>query len=78
MHTRECPLQVRWGTEPGRYTHAAPAHTATYTRQELCGPPANDAGWVEPGMLHAAVIGGLEPRRRYYYVYGDEVRAQGL
>ncbi len=66
--------QVRWGARPGRYTHAAPGDSITYTRQEMCGPPASGAGWVEPGMLHAAVMEGLEPRQTYYYVYGDEVR----
>ncbi|KAF6263717.1 Metallo-dependent phosphatase-like protein [Scenedesmus sp. NREL 46B-D3] len=62
---------VKWGSSPGTYTHAVPAASSTYTRQELCGPPANSVGYVDPGLLHAALLEGLVPGRRYYYSVGD-------
>jgi hypothetical protein len=65
---------VKWGTSSGVYTHTAAAASSTYTRQELCGPPANDVGFVDPGLFHAALVEGLQPGQRYYYVVGDEVR----
>jgi hypothetical protein len=65
---------IKWGTSPGAYTHTAAASSSTYTRQELCGPPANAEGFVDPGLFHAALLEGLEPGQRYYYVVGDEVR----
>uniref|UniRef100_A0A383VVS5 Purple acid phosphatase n=1 Tax=Tetradesmus obliquus TaxID=3088 RepID=A0A383VVS5_TETOB len=63
---------VKWGTSPGAYNHSAAAVSSTYSRQELCGPPANDAGFVDPGLFHAALVEGLTPGQRYYYVVGDE------
>jgi hypothetical protein len=62
---------VRWGRHPGRYTASAPGDSATYARADMCGPPANASGWAEPGWLHGAVMGGLQPGQRYYYRYGD-------
>lgn len=67
---------VKWGQQPGAYTHTARANSSTYTMQDMCGPPANSIGWVEPGTFHAALLKGLEPGMQYYYVVGDEVRQQ--
>ena len=56
------------------------ARTVTYGREDLCGAPANSAGWVEPGYQHsvemrrtgAALRGSaLVPGRRYAYRVGD-------
>ena len=69
--------RVRWGPAPGDYPSSAPADSSTYARADMCGPPANTTGWVDPGTFHLGVIGGLEPSRRYYYIYGDEVRPGG-
>jgi hypothetical protein len=66
---------VKWGTSPGTHTYTAAASSSTYTRQELCGAPANAEGFVDPGLFHAALLEGLEPGQRYYYIVGDEVRA---
>lgn len=68
---------VRWGTSPGRHSHAAPSRTSTYTRADMCGPPASTVGWVDPGTLHYAVMTGLAPATRYYYVYGTGEEAGG-
>jgi hypothetical protein len=65
---------VKWGTAPGDYPYATTASSSSYTVKDMCGPPANSIGWVEPGTFHSAVLGGLKPGARYYYVVGDEVR----
>lgn len=65
---------VRWGAAPGALDRSAAGHSVTYRREELCGPPANTTGWLDPGWLHAAVMRQLPPLTRIYYQYGDEVR----
>jgi acid phosphatase type 7 len=65
--------EVRWGLEPSVHPFSAAAASRSYARGEMCGPPANAAGWVDPGTLHAAVLADLMPDTRYYYVYGDAV-----
>jgi hypothetical protein len=64
---------VKWGTAPGDHPYATTASSSTYTVGDMCGPPANSIGWVEPGTFHSAVLRGLEPGKRYYYTAGDEV-----
>lgn len=63
--------QVQWGTQPGDYTFSADATITTYTREEMCGAPANGTGWFDPGKFHYAVMTGLDPGKRYYYRFGD-------
>ena len=74
---RQSP-QVKWGSRPGKHSNTAAADFDTYTREELCGPPATTIGWYEPGILHHAVMTGLEPGMRYHYVVGDEVDLPSL
>jgi len=64
---------VKWGTKPGQYTHTTSARSSTYTVRDMCGPPADSIGWVDPGTFHAALLEGLEPGTLYHYVVGDEV-----
>ena len=45
----------------------------TYTKEDLCGPPANAQGWLDPGTLHKALMTNLQAGQQYYYIYGDEV-----
>lgn len=68
---------VRWGRSLGRYTDSAPGDSTTYSRADMCGPPANASGWADPGWLHAAVMRGLQPGQRYFYRYGDSAAAAG-
>jgi hypothetical protein len=66
---------VRWGSAPGTYTTTTPAtRRITYTRDQMCGPPATTVGWSDPGVTHVALLTGLVPGGRYYYTVGDEVR----
>lgn len=37
----------------------------------MCGGAAKTNGWMDPGLLHTAVMTQLKPATRYYYVYGD-------
>ena len=38
----------------------------------MCGSPATDFGYRDPGLLHQAKLTGLKPGLSYYYVCGDE------
>lgn len=67
---------VRWGPARGAMQHSAAGDSQTYSRADMCGPPANASGWMEPGWLHGAVMTGLLPATRYVYQYGDEVRCK--
>lgn len=55
------------------YKHYQPASPPplTYTRQEMCGGDAQGVGFSSPGFFHTAVMDGLVPGRRYWYVVGD-------
>lgn len=51
---------------------------STYGRDDMCGFPANSTGWLDPGILHMAVLpsappNGLVPSTRYAFTYGSEV-----
>ena len=49
------------------------AESQTYSAVDLCGGPANDQGWYEPGFLHAAIIKDLIPGcSSVYYQVGDD------
>lgn len=62
---------VRYGTSAKALTESATASSTTYSAADLCGPPATSFGWADPGQLHAALMTGLKPSRRYYYQYGS-------
>ena len=72
--TKDSPSpEVRWGFQSGQYPYKAAASSLTYTKDDLCGPPAKAQGWLDPGTFHRAVMTNLHPGQRYYYTYGDEV-----
>ena len=65
---------VAFGTEAGRLDQRVGAYeSVSYSRAEMCGPPASTIGYVHPGMMHRALLRGLQPDTRYFYQYGDEV-----
>jgi hypothetical protein len=65
---------VKYGTSSNSYTHTVLAgESVTYTPNDLCGSPAKDYGWKNPGLLHNAVLKNLIPGTRYYYRYGSEL-----
>uniref|UniRef100_A0A1D1ZXW6 Purple acid phosphatase n=2 Tax=Auxenochlorella protothecoides TaxID=3075 RepID=A0A1D1ZXW6_AUXPR len=62
---------IRWGADPQYLDREAPADSTTYTREAMCGAPANSTGWLDPGALHSVVLGDLAPGRRYFYTVGS-------
>lgn len=44
----------------------------TYTRYDLCGPPANTTGFVEPGNFYNTHITDLVAGDRYFYRVGND------
>lgn len=65
---------LKWGTSSGVYTHIVAANTTTYTRADMCGAPANTTGWRDPGLIHSALLQGVDKyaSQRLYYIFGDE------
>jgi hypothetical protein len=64
--------QVKWGTASGGYTHILDADSSSYSASDMCGSPAIDFGYRDPGLLHKAKLSGLQPGLTYYYVCGDQ------
>ncbi|CAL8471017.1 g10559 [Coccomyxa elongata] len=62
---------IKFGTSPGQYGAPVPANSGGYTRDVMCGTPANTYGYFEPGSMHYGTITGLAPDTTYYYTYGD-------
>ncbi|PRP80746.1 putative inactive purple acid phosphatase 27-like [Planoprotostelium fungivorum] len=61
---------VRLGGASQRYSRKVIAKPDTYAANDLCGSPATDWGWKNPGYLQSAVITNLIPGKKYYYTYG--------
>lgn len=75
--TRDAGQPVaRYGSSPDALAFTVPASSASYCAQDMCGPPASTAGFVDPGVLHTATLSGLRPGQQYWYQVGDLVRAQ--
>ncbi|KAF2916945.1 hypothetical protein DAI22_09g156900 [Oryza sativa Japonica Group] len=51
----------------------SPADTLTFTRNHLCGKPANAEGYRDPGFIHTAFLKNLWPNREYSYQIGHEL-----
>jgi len=62
---------VKFGTSQ-QSTTTIKATTTTYTKNDLCGFPANDFGFRDPGYIHSATLSNLMPQQQYYYSYGDD------
>jgi hypothetical protein len=43
------------------------AQTSTYSADDLCGSPATDVGFVDPGYFHSALLTSLVPGETVYY-----------
>lgn len=72
--SRDAPRpEVRWGADAERLNRTTAADSDSYDADDLCGPPATTAGWLEPGLLHRALLTDLQPDTEYWYKYGDEV-----
>jgi len=71
--TSQRPI-ARYGFAPGVYDHTSDASTSTFTREQMCGAPANTVGWRDPGLIHTAELIGLEAHatETVYYMFGDD------
>lgn len=49
---------VYYGTTSGSYDMIATANTFSYNATDMCGSPATDWGWRDPGLIHTAVMEG--------------------
>ncbi|KAG0605547.1 hypothetical protein M758_9G067500 [Ceratodon purpureus] len=65
---------VLWGPESNKFQFTAPATTLTFTRKDMCGPPAKTVGWREPGFFHTGSMTGLWPSTKYYYKIGHRFK----
>ena len=48
------------------------ADSSSYSASDMCGSPAIDFGYRDPGLLHKAKLSGLQPGLTYYYTCGDQ------
>ncbi|BBN00519.1 acid phosphatase type 7 [Marchantia polymorpha subsp. ruderalis] len=65
------PLVV-WGILNGDTNHTTPASTLTFTREDICGPPASTVGWRDPGYIHSCHLKELWPKQKYFYQVGHK------
>jgi len=66
------PQYVYVGTASGRFSRRVPARAHRYTPEDMCGSPAKDYGWREPGWIYTAVVDRLVPGRQYYFKFGSD------
>ena len=65
--------KVMWtAPEAGAEGYQKEANTSTYTAKDMCGSPATDFGYRDPGMIHQVVLDNLSPGQRYQYKFGDD------
>ncbi|KAG0631433.1 hypothetical protein M758_1G252900 [Ceratodon purpureus] len=74
---KDADAVVQWGTEVGKESWLSPASTLTFTRHDMCGPPARTVGWRDPGFFHTAYLKDLWPSTRYYYKVGHRMKNGG-
>ena len=70
--------RVQFGTVSGALDSELVAQTNTYSADDLCGSPAKDVGFVDPGYFHSALLSGLVPGETIYYrVVSEGDRTRG-
>lgn len=66
---------LQWGTTSGSYPYTMAAETITIEKSQMCGAPANSAGWWDLGLVHKANITGILDLSLsssvIYYRFGD-------
>lgn len=68
------PNVVRFGLQPGQYTHEVSGTNTTYTADMMCGLPSTLTAqqyFRNPGLFHDVLLTGLQPNTYYYYVFGS-------
>mmetsp|Transcript_9969 Transcript_9969/g.25744 ORF Transcript_9969/g.25744 Transcript_9969/m.25744 type:complete len:152 (+) Transcript_9969:3876-4331(+) len=64
--------RVQFGTASGVLDSELVAQTSTYSADDLCGSPATDVGFVDPGYFHSALLTSLVPGETVYYRVGSD------
>lgn len=70
--SRGGPGAVQFGLESGSLNQTIAASNYTYSRSDLCGPPASAHGWIEPGWFFTAVMAGLPAGAKVFYRVGSD------
>ncbi|KAJ7521995.1 hypothetical protein O6H91_19G078000 [Diphasiastrum complanatum] len=65
---------VEWGFINEMNKIVSPAITRSYSRSDMCGPPASTIGWRDPGYIHIAYLKELWPDTEYFYRVGHKLR----
>uniref|UniRef100_A0A2P2KD04 Purple acid phosphatase n=3 Tax=Rhizophora mucronata TaxID=61149 RepID=A0A2P2KD04_RHIMU len=60
---------VAWG-HVGETPKLSPAGTLTFGRNSMCGSPARNVGWRDPGFIHTSFLKNLWPNVIYSYQIG--------
>ena len=61
---------MSYGKDPSlRLT--AKGTSKTYTKTDMCGPPASLNGFSNPGYIHDVLMTNLTPSSDYFYSYGS-------
>ncbi|PKI31480.1 hypothetical protein CRG98_048127 [Punica granatum] len=60
---------VQWGLK-GDAQKKSSAGTLTFNRNSMCGSPARDFGWRDPGFIHTSFLKDLWPNAIYTYRMG--------
>eukprot|EP00656_Telonema_subtile_P030983 TRINITY_DN3394_c0_g1_i1.p1 TRINITY_DN3394_c0_g1~~TRINITY_DN3394_c0_g1_i1.p1 ORF type:complete len:618 (+),score=64.76 TRINITY_DN3394_c0_g1_i1:86-1939(+) len=63
---------VRFGYSPGRYVRNASVVPSTYTKKDLCGPPATTHGWVDTPWFYSGVVSVPTGHSSVYYSVGSD------
>ena len=73
---------VEWGVSQAQLDRQTtqPPTTTTYQASDLCGVPANNSGWFDPGVFYTVILDlsqdAVDKRRKgltYFYRYGSNV-----
>ena len=63
---------VQYGVDPSTMAVVKGNISKTYTADDMCASPANEANaFVDPGYIHDVLLTNLKPGTRYYYSYGS-------
>ncbi|XP_057972375.1 probable inactive purple acid phosphatase 27 [Malania oleifera] len=63
---------VEWGME-GQLEVRSAAGTLTFHQNSMCGSPARDVGWRDPGFIHTSFLKNLWPNSMYTYRMGHKL-----
>jgi hypothetical protein len=63
---------VWYGEHPKKLRFFSSATVTNYSKMDLCSDDAR-VNFFNPGLIHDAVMKGLEPSKEYYYVVGSNV-----